>query len=391
MKASITTFSLSCLLATSALFAGDEPRGLARPLGSQNQSARSPGAQAPGARAQAVAAPKGEKQDSRVIPSSAALPSPTPPDQIKPATIVLPTDAIEPWLLTKEVGPFLVLARTFRGPEAERYALALAKELRQEHGLPAHILRTKDFPNKSNIRGVPPLAPGYVQRAHLTEPEKVRSYDEAAVLVGNEKTLDASEALLHKVKKIKPKCLGEMPTIFSWRQGLSTAIRTTNPYTATQNIFPGRGKRDRLISQMNAGPRSVFHCPGRYTLPVAEYGGRSVFNPSSADMRKFENNWLRKSPLITAADDAEKVAERLAKDPDIQQTGYQPYVYHDRTSSKVMIGSFNNPNDPAAYKLREVLLKNAIKISERVKHGLIIAPGNSLLDLEDPMTPIKTR
>ena len=112
---------------------------------------------------------------------------PSPTNQ--PLAIALPDDPIEPYLLTKENGPFMVLAKTFRGPEAERFALALVLELRRDYNLPAYILRTKDFPMHSNIRNIPPTAPAVQQRADVGLPEKVRTYDEAAVLVGNEKTL----------------------------------------------------------------------------------------------------------------------------------------------------------------------------------------------------------
>ena len=85
----------------------------------------------------------------------------------------LPNDPIEPWLLTKKDGPFMVLAKTFRGPDSEKLALLLAKELRAKYNLPAYILRSKDFPGKSNIRGIPPQAdPGVVQ-ANVNVPEKI--------------------------------------------------------------------------------------------------------------------------------------------------------------------------------------------------------------------------
>jgi hypothetical protein len=319
-----------------------------------------------------------------------SLPAPTPLDQLKPATVDLPNDPIEPFLLTKEVGPFLVVARTFKGPDAERYAVALAKELRGSFGLPAFILRTKDFPMRSNLRNIPPTAPGYLNKARVEMPEKTRTYDEAVVLVGNEKTLDDSEALLKRVKKIRPKCLEGMPGVFGWRQGLNTAHRTTNPYVPTQNIFPGRGKRDSLLVQMNGGPRSVFHCPGRYTLQVAEFTGRSFINPKDKDPRLFDKVFLQGSPLQHAADDAEKLAEALAKDPEVQRTGFQPYVYHDRTTSRVMIGSFGNPTDPDAARLRQTLVeKVAIPLADRKKAGVVIAPATALTDLEDPSRPIK--
>lgn len=386
MRSSLAAFGLTCQLAASVASAQEGPRSgfLPSRLFGRGQTAPKvdPAVQPAGA-----GAPSSAKADPKVFPASSSLPTPIPPDQIKPATIALPNDPVDPFLLTKDNGPFMVTARTFRGPQAERFALALVKELRQEYGLPAYILRTKDFPNHSVMRNVPPLAPSYVKRPELGQPEKTRSYDEAAVLVGDCKTLDESEALWHRVKKIKPKCLDEIPTIFGWRHGLSTATRTTNPFVPTQNIFPGRGPRDRLVHTMNGGPRSIYNCPGRYTIQVAEFGGRASFNPDQKTLGMFTNDWLRKSPLVTAADDAERLAERIAKDPELQKTGFQPYVYHDRTSSKVMMGSFNQPNDPAAVKLREILLKRTGELAFNQRG--IVAPAAQLTDLEDPNRPIK--
>ncbi|MFO0909787.1 MAG: hypothetical protein U0794_15810 [Isosphaeraceae bacterium] len=370
----LASFGLTCLLLSSSAMAQEEPRAATGETSAP--AGATPAAPSP--------VPPGS-----TFPAASRLPEPTPPDQLKPANIALPSDAVEPYLLTKDVGPFMVLAKTFRGPEAERFALALVLELRREHGLPAYILRTKDFANRSNIRNIPPTAPGFVKQSQLTDPEKVRTHDEAAVLVGDEKTLDASEKLLHRVKKINPRCLNEMPKLFNWRTGLAGAVRTTNPYVPTQNIFPGRIKKDTLVTQMNGGPHSVYQCPGRYTLQVAEFGGRSVFNPSASDSRLLENSWLRKSPLVTAADDAERLADRLSRDPEVQKTGAQAYVYHDRTSSKVMMGSFGTPNDPAAVRLRDSLLKLAIPLSVKPRAGFLIAPANALTDLQDPNQPIK--
>ena len=301
MKASIATHEPrpACLLASAA--AAQTGRRPSRP------TARRPNADR-------------ARRPTRGLPGrTRSCPRPTAPDQIKPATLALPTDPIEPWLLTKEAGPFMVIAKTFRGPEAERYALALAMELRRDYR-PARL--TSSAPRTSRCGPTsatsPRTAPAYVNKAHLTEPEKVRSYDEAAVLVGNEKTLADSEALLHKVKKIKPKCLDEMPSIFGWRagQGLSTAIRTTNPYQPTQNLFPGRGQRDPLIAQMNGGPRSIYKCPGRYSLQVAAVRRPfAVVNPRRTSRRRFGDGWLKKSPLATAHDDAEDLADVARQAP----------------------------------------------------------------------------
>lgn len=329
----------------------------------------------------APAAP-GATNDPEVLPATATLPAPVPPDQIQPPTIALPNDPIEPYLLTKDVGPFMVVAKTFRGPEAERFALALVLELRNEYGLPAFILRTKDYPRNTLIRNLPPTAPAGLDRPRLGDPERVRTIDEAAVLVGNEKSIRAQEILYHKVRKIKPKCLDGLPKLFIWREGLGKAMRTTNPYVPAQNLFPGKG--DALVFRMNQGPRSIGNCPGRFSLQIAQFSGRSTFNVDGA--HSLGEQSLRRSPLVTAADDAEHLAESLSKTPEIKQLGQPVYVYHDRTSSRVMIGSFNSPTDPKAAEVHNAMLRLAVPLMDTVdrKRGIdkMIVPATALTDLD---------
>jgi hypothetical protein len=377
MKAPIAAFSLTCLLMGQTAFAqAPQSPGLGRPRPSNSPAVR--GSQG--------------KTDPGVYPASATLPEPADPDKLKAATLELPQDPIEPYLLTKDDGPFMVIAKTFKGPDAERYALALVLELRNDFGLPAFILRTKDFPMRSVMRNVPPLAPENVRKPQLADPERKRSEDEAAVLVGNEKTLEGSVELLHRVKKLKPKCLDQMPTIFVWRtgKGLQNALRTTNPYVPVQNLFPGH-RKDKLIVQMNDGPHTVMKCPGRYTLQVADFSGRSMISLSMKEPRLMDAAAIKESPLMTAMDDAEKLADKLNKDPELVRSGFKTYVYHDRTSSKVMVGAFNSPNDPVAPRLREIMLKKAIDGSNKDHNNGRIAPAYSLTDLEDPTNPIKVQ
>ena len=184
-----------------------------------------------------------------MIPAEKGVPDLTAPSDLKPPQLDLPDEPIEPYLLTKENGPFMVLARVFRGPDAERMALALVKELRNEYHLPAYILRTKDYPGRSLMRGTPPTVPSEVMAPNIKMPEKIRTFDEAAVLIGNEKTLAGSERLWREVKKLKPKCLKAMSSPFPWRDGLSMPfappIRMCRPNCCSP------GPKDRLVVQMN--------------------------------------------------------------------------------------------------------------------------------------------
>jgi hypothetical protein len=324
--------------------------------------------------------------------SGADLPGPTRDEDLKPTTIVLPDDPLEPYLLTKENGPFMVLAKVFRGPDSERMALALCKELRQDFNLPAYVLRSKEFPMKSYIRGTPVQAPSVTTKSAIKQPEQIRIHDEAAVLVGNEKTLQGSEELLHEVKKLHPKCLGVggFPELFKWREGggLARAIRTTNPYVPAQWLFPKAP--DRLIIQMNSGLRSIANCPGHYTLQVAHFTGRAAYDlDGSKTMMAQKILDTHTSPLKTAHDDAERLADKLARTPEIRQLGQPVYVYHDRTSSNVYVGSFSSTDDPAAYAVHEELIKAAGKYNPmkdwrgRLVLDQMIVPATMLTSVDD--------
>jgi hypothetical protein len=374
MKSSIAALGLISALAASPAWAQTQTPTFG---GAQPNSPRSP-------IADAAAAPF----DNRVIKATSGAPSLTPANDLRPPTVALPGEPIEPYLLAKENGPFMVLARVFRGKDAERMALALVKELRNDYNLPAYILRTKDFPGKSMIRGVPPTVPSNVMAPEIRMPEKIRTFDEAAVLVGNEKTTADSEKLLSVVRKIDPKCLKGMSSPFGWRHGLSAALRTTNPYVPAQLLYPR--KADRLMVQMNSGLRSVVNCPGRYSLQVAEFSGRSTFqlNPAQQPLGSLLN--LKESPLRTAQDDAERMAEKLAKDAEVMRMGQPIYILHDRTSSRVFIGSFDSAQDPRAGEVRDKLLRLAVPLVDKSSKGrgknaldTMIVPALALTDLND--------
>ncbi len=317
-------------------------------------------------------------KDSMVVPANRVLPEPDLNAENAKATIALPEQPIEPYLLTKDAGPFMVLAHTFRGPNAAKYAQILAMELRDQYNLPAYVLLSKEFPGRSNLANIPPTAPEVVRQGQVAVPEKFRMTDEAAVLVGNEKSVDDSEALLKKVKNIKPACLDQIPNAWGFRKGngLKRAMRTTNPYVPAEQLF--QRKPDTLIKQINEGPHSVFRCPGNYSLQVAEFTGRSAFVTNE---KKFMGFSTKGTSLATAAEDAEKLAEALAKDKDIQKTGYQPYVYHDRFASRVLIGAFNSPKDPNAVQLRQKLLDIAVGLTTKGTTETMIVPANQLTDV----------
>ncbi len=350
-----SALTVALLASGSALAQAPTPRGAVAP------------ASAPSASASA------DEDAPKVYGNGAELPAPADPNQTPQAKVVLPTGPIEPYLLTKANGPFMVLAHTFRGPEAPRVAMALTQELRDKFHLPAYIWYMKVQPGRSNIRGVPPTADN-----HLVGAEKAiahpRNFDEAAVLVGDCKSLEESLKLLHDVKKLHPVTLDGVPHILDIRKGkgLSRAMMTTNPMRAGQELYPGKAAFDPsvaianfqgapravdpLLKKMNDGPHSVLACPGPYTLVVADYSGDSV--PVVGDPNLLPSQVTRgQNRLVKAAENAEAIVNALAKDDTLKKTGYKAYVFHDRSSSKVTLGAFQSPDDPKARELTRVVVE----------------------------------
>jgi len=335
------------------------------------------------ARAQGPAAVTAAPANRPTLKPGEEVAPPEAVENLKPV-VPLPTEPLEPYMLTRENGPFMVMAYEFKGPEAPRQALALVLELRKQHKLPAYILLPRKYPGRSMIRGVPPQTVAFVSRDDVGFPEIVRTLDDAAVLVGNEKTLKDSANLLKRVKALHPACVDGAPQMWHFRkgQGLSRAMMTTNPFVPAEMLYPQQ--KDVLIGRINDGPRNIRNCPGAYTLEVAKFSGRSTLDPEN-DSRFKGLMSAMKSPLATAADDAERLADSLSRDKEIQKTGCQPYVYHDRDSSRVMIGSFNSPTDPAAQKLHARLLELTYELNARKVTDSMIVPASNLTDL----APIK--
>ena len=331
------------------------------------------------------------------------LPEPLSPDSIPKVDITLPKEPVGPFLITKNVGPFMVSAQSFKGPQSVGYAQALAMELRRVHHLPAYVWPNKMKPGNSNIRDVNPTADPEVQSGKMDLDAQIRASDEAMVLVGDCATVKEAKNLLGSVKKLKPDFLQQVPSLMPWRhKDLSRAFVTTNPLLPSEKLFPNR--QDPLIKAMNSHPHSISKCNGNFTLQVAEFTGRSAYVQDG----KFVNDdkLLKSSPLATAGDDAERLVDALLRDKEFRKLGVQPYVYHDRLGSKVTVGAFTARNDPniAAVNnaMRDIVLrmnfegvdaktKERIKQDVEVKKTGLMRPLTDLIKSKVTSTPILYR
>ena len=292
---------------------------------------------------------------SRVIAPGGTVPELTPPDQLKAPTVPLPDEPVEPYLLTKDEGPFMVLARVFRGVDAERMALALVKELRDDYKLPAYILRTKDYPGKSMIRGIPPTVPSDVMEPNVKMPEKIRTYDEAAVLVGNEKTMADQEKLWRAGQEDQAQVPRGNALAISLAEGTEHGTPHDQSLCASSAPLPedqrpaghpdefGAPQHRQLSRPVQPSGRRVL---GTVDVPVqpsptsdsgaSESEGRAHCRRPTTTPKKWRTSWPRR--------------------PRSGSMGQPVYVFHDRTSSRVFVGSFKAPQDPGSPQVRDELV-----------------------------------
>jgi hypothetical protein len=258
--------------------------------------------------------------------------------------------------LAQENGPWLVIAATFSGDGAEDQAHELILEFRKKYNLPAFVHEmTFDFSKENPGRGLDQYgAP--VRRRY--QHDDVREY---AVLVGEFPAIDDPEAqqLLSRIKTMTPEALDPerhkktaqtMAQVRAIQEAMweklgrqrkpgpmNQAFLARNPLLPREYFVP-KGV-DPFVAKMNKGvEHSLLDCQGRYTVQVAMFRGNTVLKTStpSEDSSKFSLPWNRDhEPLVEAAENAHLLTEEL------RAHGWEAYEFHDRTESKVTIGSFN--------------------------------------------------
>jgi hypothetical protein len=265
--------------------------------------------------------------------------------------------------LTEEKGPWLIMVASFDGDGATEQAHALADELRADYKLNAYVHdRTFDHRDGKNLgRGLDnygaPLRTRYQQ-------EQAHEY---AVLVGDVVSIDdpIAQKTLERIKSSPSKVLsGDTPDSpmdevrqlstnvmnkvggRGKRGPMSRAFFTRNPLLPREYFVP-KGV-DTFVAKMNQGvEHSLLDCPGRYSVQIATFTGKSVLQSSNEKPKETGGlGWMwgknKNEPLVEAAENAHLLTEMLRK------KGFDAYEFHDRTESTVCVGSFEHVGDRLA-------------------------------------------
>jgi hypothetical protein len=253
-------------------------------------------------------------------------------------------------------GPWMIMAASFAGPNAEKQAQELVLELRQRFKMEAFTFRqTYDFSKPTEGRGW----------SRYGGPRKMRymnnyKFDEIAVLVGNYVSVDDPQLdkALEKIKYAKPEILDpavkkdssqrfvglrslyHMVSVNPEKQNkgpMGAAFVTRNPLLP-EELFVAKGL-DPFVVEMNKDlTYSLLNCPGRYTVRVASFRGIDTMEPAKFDLLSQKQRQLAK--IDEAALNASKLCAAL------REKGVEAYEFHDRTESIVTVGSFQDVGQP---------------------------------------------
>lgn len=282
---------------------------------------------------------------------------------LRKMTTKIEADPAKVYTLHKQHGPWMIMVASFQqwgageekpGTTPEDAANALVLELRQQK-IPAYVHIVKD---KSETIAAADLQ-GRTQRM-----KKARLIDSVCVLAGNYPGIEDAKGqeTLEFIKQYHPKSFKDK-VVYGKSPGrpgpLSKAFLTPNPLLSDAEIEAAKQATDPLLVRLNNNEQfSLSENPGKFTLVIAKFGGKSV-NVVNETMEKAESYFsLGGNDLDQAAVNARNLVKALRSrepftDPSHPDNAeFQTYcqteafIWHDRTSSIVTVGSFDSPNDP---------------------------------------------
>jgi hypothetical protein len=250
--------------------------------------------------------------------------------------------------LEEKHGPWLILAASFAGAEAEQQAHDLVLELRQRYKWEAYTFeQVFDFSQGTEGLGLDKYG-GRKKMKYM----HAAKFHEIAVMVGNFGSVDDPELdrALEKIKFAKPDVLSREGNSKTQRMAMVRSLYRfvdSNPVTKTkgpmgsafvtrnpllpEEYFAAKGLDPFLVEMNRDLPNSLLECPGKYTVRVASFRGVDTMKPA-----EFEKLTRERSRIDEAANKAYVLCEALRKQ------GVEAYQFHDRTESIVTIGSFNS-------------------------------------------------
>lgn len=355
------------------------------------------------------------------LPGGFQLPDPTR----KESDRVVPTSINEKAAPPKHLanagdGRWMIMVKSYAGPDSRKKAETLVADIRATHGVNALLYERNAEERKEEQERV--------EAVRKRENEKVKPFEdvvkqaerEAAangqgfmptrtmvkvprpyhetpeqwvVFIGGFETMEKASASLPAVKKLPPpkdESLMDAGMVGvaqvdprTGEKGFKGAANLLNPYptamvvpnpAATKANMEEKAKLDPFVVKLNDGvENSLLKAKKPWTLAVKSYtmpttrastggDGRNVFDskkkgPTAADL------------LMATAGEAEALVKAL-RDPKMKPRPFEAFVLHHTHGSIVTVGQFDNPDDPDLLKTQQELLGITFELLDKDKKPL---------------------
>jgi hypothetical protein len=278
--------------------------------------------------------------------------------------------------VTPDVGEWMISVASYKGPNAQQWARELVAVLRaRPYELWAYVydytpdaLKKQDEYKQEQIQLYKAKLKALGQPIPTGEkiPIKIKKLDiqiEVGVILGGFKDQDSARRELDRIKENvksnKFPCPDEKKVMLDkvWAVDKKTKAPVevpVNPLTQGMLVrnpsLPKQAAREQewdmsLLRSLNAGEQySLLKCPRPFTLVVKEFR-----MPVSIQQAGVPENPLKKVSLPQASERTDAAylnAQTLAAILREKEVNLESYVLHDRKSSLVTVGSFDNMNDP---------------------------------------------
>jgi hypothetical protein len=366
----------------------------------------------------------------KVLPSGFTLPDPAR----RGPTTPVPTSIDEKappheWAVKADDGAWMVMVKSYSGPDSRQRAEKLAADIRTTHRTNALLFERNaeerraeaaqvEAVRKRENEKVKPFdavqeqarreaeAEGRVFIPTTTTVKVPRPYHETpeqwVVFIGGFKTMDDASAALKAVKGLpmpKDTTLMDVGTVGAnvtdprtGRTEFKTAATPLNPYPSAMVVpnpaaarakLEEKGKLDPFVVKLNDGVQHSLLavkkpwtlCVKAYTVPTRRVTGegdkRSVFDlgkkgPTGADI------------LQATGAEADMLVKAL-RDKNMKPRPYEAFVLHHTHGSVVTVGQFDDPEDPELLKVQQELLGITFEMLDKDKKPVMGSDGKPLV------------
>ena len=300
--------------------------------------------------------------------------------------------------LTDEVGPWVIMCYSFSGEDGAQQARRLAKELRSyeldaytythrtdlTQKIKNNALIGKEFVRDAEGKEIlgPDGKPILVDQ-NLVAATNMRNL-ETAVVIGSFSSADDERAqkVLKSIKAFAPKSLagGRLDDVrnqtnmlndgraFSRNSLLQSSSSLRNafllPNPLLSDEFFQAMSVDQFVINLNKRTRfSLLDCPGKYSVRVATFRGKSVFDASEMKKKHDEYSWLKRNNKGTESELDKCMNRANALTKALRKENVEAYEFHDREESYVCVGSFDwlKKVDGAGNEIQNPRIRETIK------------------------------